>query len=383
MFGLVRCLLRVWCVTLEHDEGMGQVSLRIPTAPQCRVGFRTNLDFQAGHKDVSCVEHPDRVNVAWEALRDAGLLEQGVPDEGGWPEVDVSAVHTAEHVDHIRRGTLPNASTRSVFVTPDTFHAALTAAQCVMGLVNDAMAQRIDSGLAIVRPPGHHAERARAQGFCLFNNVALAAQALLTRHRLRRVAIVDWDVHAGNGQQSIFWTSDQVLTVSLHRYDYGTFYPGSPEGDAARIGEGRGKGFNVNVAWNTVRDGTRLYQPGDAEYRQAFQRVVLPMLRRFNPEFILVACGFDAAQNDPLGQLNVTARGFQFMTHSLLEFGVPVVLSLEGGYDLDNLRRCVPACAEVLLHPQTFARVFDAPTGPVHLLAQADIERTCRALQLP
>lgn len=170
------------------------------------------------------------------------------------------------------------------------------------------------SGVAIVRPPGHHAETDEPCGFCLFNNVALAAKYALSNHGLKRycihifldlqfiyklflscrVMILDWDVHHGNGIQHIFEDDPGVLYISLHRYDYGGFFPCSDDANYDKVGNGPGKGFNVNIPWNAKG-------MGDTEYLAAFLNVVMPIAYEYNPELVLVSAGFDAAKGDPLG----------------------------------------------------------------------------------
>jgi acetoin utilization deacetylase AcuC-like enzyme len=193
------------------------------------------------------------------------------------------------------------------------------------------MTKEIDNGFALVRPPGHHAERNRAMGFCLFNSVAIGAQYLRKKFALKRVLIMDWDLHHGNGTQHSFYDDPGVLYVSTHQYPY---YPGT--GAAEEVGRGQGEGFTVNLP---VPAGW-----GDTEYLELFQTIVDPICRQFEPEFVLISAGFDAHARDPLGGMEVTEAGFAAMARLLLCLARDhaqgrCAALLEGGYDLEGLQQ--------------------------------------------
>lgn len=180
-------------------------------------------------------------------------------------------------------------------------------------------------------------------GFCLYNNVAVAVRDLQARKLARRILVLDWDVHHGNGTQAIFADDPDVLFISLHRHDEGAYYPSGPLGSAGYVGEGPGVGRSVNVGW----DG-----PGatDSDYQAAFAQVVLPMASEFAPDLIMVSAGFDAADGDAIGMCRVTPRGFAQMTQHLTGLaGGRVLLVLEGGYNAPSVAGCVEACLRVLL----------------------------------
>ena len=230
---------------------------------------------------------------------------------------------------------------------PDTatssgsYEAALLAVGGLCEAVSMVVSGELDNAFALVRPPGHHAEKDRAMGFCLFNNVAIAARYAQELHHLKRILIVDWDLHHGNGTQHSFEDDASVLYFSTHQYPY---YPGT--GSLNQTGKGRGEGFTINVPLSPGY--------GDAEYVGIFEKVLKPIALEFNPDLVLVSAGFDTHQNDPLGGMRVTPKGYAGLTRSLVDIattccGGKVVITLEGGYDLQGLRSSVRAVLEQLL----------------------------------
>jgi acetoin utilization deacetylase AcuC-like enzyme len=225
------------------------------------------------------------------------------------------------------------------YTSPESHEIARLAAGAAVDAVERAMAASSHAILALVRPPGHHAERNRAMGFCLYNNVAVAA-AHARSLGAARVAIVDYDVHHGNGTQHIFDRDPGVLYVSTHQYPY---YPGT--GAAEEVGEGDGAGFTVNVPLEAGAT--------DEDYQLVFAQVVLPVLRQFKPDILLVSAGFDAHERDPLGGMRLTTGAFAAMTAELRAVadeccGGRIVLLVEGGYDLEALRASLDAVVRVL-----------------------------------
>ncbi|XP_033221341.1 histone deacetylase 4 isoform X4 [Belonocnema kinseyi] len=225
-----------------------------------------------------------------------------------------------------------------------TAPAARMAVGCVVDLAFKAAMGDIKNGFAVVRPPGHHAETNQAMGFCFFNSVAIAAKLLQQKLDTRRIMILDWDVHHGNGTQQMFYDDPRVLYVSIHRHDDGNFFPGT--GGPTESGTGEGVGYNVNVAWS----GGLNPPMGDAEYLAAFRTVVMPIAKEFDPDVVIVSAGFDAAIGHPapLGGYKVSPACFGRMTQELLTLADgKVVLALEGGYDLaaicDSAQECVRA----------------------------------------
>lgn len=211
----------------------------------------------------------------------------------------------------------------------DTFKTALLAAGGVLTAVEAVLDGAAQNAFAIVRPPGHHALPERAMGFCFFNNVAIAARWLLKRRGLRRVMVVDWDLHHGNGTQEIFYESPEVLYVSTHQFPH---YPGT--GSLDELGYGAAQGFTVNAPMPASF--------GDAEYLRVFDELLIPIGRIFKPEFVLISAGFDCHFSDPLGAMRVTEEGFAAMARRVKRLaaeccGGRMVAALEGGYDLQAL----------------------------------------------
>ena len=266
----------------------------------------------------------------------SGLLAQltEVPARSA-SEAELCRIHAPEYVARIRsesadRGGDAGGSTPFGRWTYEI--AALAAGGC-LAAVDAVMAGEVDNAYALVRPPGHHAGPGGGGGYCVFSNVALAALALRRDHGLARVAIVDWDVHHGNGTQASFWTDPDVLTISLHQEDL--FPPGSGRVEEVGDGEGRGSAINVELPAGA----------GRAAYLAALDRVVVPALARFAPEFVLVASGLDASMNEPLGRMNLTSECFALMTGRLMKAadtlcGGRLVLCHEGGYSSAYVPYC-------------------------------------------
>ncbi|KAF6090566.1 histone deacetylase 6 [Phyllostomus discolor] len=267
-------------------------------------------------------------------------------------DAELLTCHSAEYVGRLRATEKmktrelhrESANFESIYICPSTFACAQLATGASCCLVEAVLAGEVLNGIAVVRPPGHHAEQDAACGFCFFNSVAVAARhaQAISGHALR-ILIVDWDVHHGNGTQHIFEEDPSVLYISLHRYDHGTFFPMGDEGASNQVGRSAGTGFTVNVAWN----GPRM---GDSEYLAAWHRLVLPIAYEFNPELVLVSAGFDAAWRDPLGGCQLSPEGYAHLTHLLMGLaGGRIILILEGGYNLTSISESMAACTRTLL----------------------------------
>jgi acetoin utilization deacetylase AcuC-like enzyme len=254
---------------------------------------------------------------------------------------DLTAVHPQSYVDTIERVAADGGGhlDADTLMSEGSYEAALHAAGGAVALVDLLLDGDATTVFSAHRPPGHHALPSRAMGFCLFNNVAVAATHAVRSRGLQRVLILDWDVHHGNGTNDIFHASKEVLFVSIHE---SPLYPGT--GPATDVGSGDGSGYTVNLPVSAGAD--------DALYRSLVDHVVVPLARAFEPELVLISAGFDAHRDDPLATCALTEEGFAEMTRSMrrccAELGAPLGAVLEGGYALGALARSVAATMEVL-----------------------------------
>jgi len=287
-------------------------------------------------------ERPERLDAARDGLRGAVGADRLRPIEA--PEAsleDLAHVHGARYLsdlDAALRGGHGHLDPDTYF-GPGSREAAWRAAGGARALSDALLAEERCAGIALLRPPGHHARPNRPMGFCLLNNVAVAAASALARGA-ERVAIVDWDVHHGNGTQEMFFDDPRVLFVSLHQWP---FYPGT--GQVLEVGGPHARGSTINVP---LPAGS-----GPEAYGEAFRRLVLPALRHFDPSLVLVSAGFDAHARDPLAELELDADTFGAMASSLVEEHPRVGLLLEGGYDLQAIETSMGAVARALLGART------------------------------
>jgi acetoin utilization deacetylase AcuC-like enzyme len=317
-------------------------------------------------------ERPARVEAVRDALVAAHVERFGklIPIRAASDE-ELARVHTGSYLTELER-VVPGKSgwlDPDTYFSPETWSAARAAAGSACELALRVLKGELAQGIAVVRPPGHHATRDTAMGFCLLNNVAAAAAAARAAGAAR-VAIVDWDVHHGNGTQEIFWTDPSVLYMSVHQFPY---YPGT--GAASEIGGANALGATVNVG---LPAGSR-----DADYAAVFDHVFAPKLESFKPDLILISAGFDAYEHDPLAGMRVTHAGFAEMAARLRHAadrlaGGRIVAVLEGGYDLDGLGGGMTATLDALVAPQP-AELAPAPLPAEPSLARAAIEGTLAA----
>jgi len=296
------------------------------------------------HNTGQHVENARRLEETVALLEKSGVRQQlvEVPPEPASVE-DLSPVHSAEYISQIesRAGAGGGWLDGDTVMSSASYEVALYAAGGVIKATDGVMRGEIDSALALVRPPGHHATRSRAMGFCLFNNVAIAAKHAVNNYHLDRILIADFDVHHGNGTQETFYSDPKVLYFSTHQYP---FYPGT--GSLEEVGAGGGEGATVNVplpAWC-----------GDEEYLQVFQEILTPIARRFQPQLILVSAGYDAHWADQLSLMQVSIAGFAQMVSILKGLASELcqgrlVFTLEGGYHTQALAYSIKATLEVLL----------------------------------
>ncbi len=290
-------------------------------------------------------ERPARIEAILRRLDEKGLAAKLVRLKASPAPLEwVTRLHSPAYVERVRKACEDGAShvdTRDCPVSARSWEAALAAAGGVLAAVDAVLEGRVRNAFCAVRPPGHHARRERAMGFCLFNNVAIAARYLREKHGIERVLVVDWDVHHGNGTQEAFYEDGSVMLFDTHQHPW---YPGT--GLEEEKGSGKGRGLIVNVPLPAGA--------GDAEILKAYEEKLRPAAEAFKPGFVLVSCGFDADRDDPLGKLAVTTEGFARMTRVLKEIAGThargrLVSVLEGGYHLENLAAAAEAHVRALM----------------------------------
>ena len=321
-------------------------------------------------------EDPRRIHAIFESFVDAGLAwregRAGPSNEYYMGRIDarqvtkeeVCLVHTEQHWDWIQQiSTMPDDDLiepqqhlghrmDSVYLSRMTpFCAALSAGGAIEAC-RAVMFGKVKNVFAVIRPPGHHAEREDAKGFCFYDNVSIATKVCQREfgEHCRKVFILDWDVHHGNGIQQANYDDPNVLYISLHVHEKGRFYPEcsyrdkrGPYGDHQHCGRGTGLGKNVNIPWSRK-------DMGDADYIYAFQQVVMPIATEFDPDLVVIAAGFDAAEGDMLGGCKVTPAGYAHMTHMLMSLAQGrVAVCLEGGYNLESIARSATAVGRTLM----------------------------------
>ena len=301
-------------VFLQHDTGPGH--------PECSARLSNTISYlqqQAWFKDLIPVD-----------IKPADLR---------W-------IETIHNNDYIKRAQItchsvsPFLDSMDVSVCSDSYDIALKATGSTLALADEIMSGNVNNGFAMVRPPGHHAEKDMALGFCLFNNVAILARYLQQQHGLDKILILDWDVHHGNGTQHSFEEDPSVLYISTHQYP---FYPGT--GAYTETGTGRGVGATLNCPMTAG--------VGDKEYESAFMDKILPKIDEFNPEAIIISAGFDAHRDDPLANICLTTEFFAWMSERMMEMADKhcqgkLISVLEGGYNLNTLPRCIGRHLEIL-----------------------------------
>jgi len=295
-------------------------------------------------------ERRERLVSVMDYFRNGGIFESvGVLTPEPCSDEDLLRVHTEEHVANIRSFSRAGGGPldADTFAQANTYDIAKLAAGGVM-LAGEVVANgEFSNSLALVRPPGHHATRDRAMGFCYFNNVAVMARYLQEKLELKKILILDWDAHAANGTMDIFYDDPSVLNISIHQ-DPVSFYPGT--GFAEQIGEGDGTGYTVNVPMT--------HGAGDSDYVYVLEELVIPLAKSFQPEFIAISTGFDSHKDDFISGLQLTEQGYGFLTEMMVNLagdvcGGKLVVELEGGYNLEAISRSSYAMVNSLLGNST------------------------------
>uniref|UniRef100_A0A8C7RPJ4 Histone deacetylase 10 n=1 Tax=Oncorhynchus mykiss TaxID=8022 RepID=A0A8C7RPJ4_ONCMY len=300
------------------------------------------------------IEVPERLTVSHTALQEEGLAERcvSVPIRQA-TDAEILLAHSEEYLEAVKKTphmSLDELRTFTqqygdVYFHPNIYHCAKLAIGATLQLVDSVMTGKVRNGMALVRPPGHHSQRSAANGFCVFNNVAIAAH-----YAKKQVLIVDWDVHHGQGVQFAFEDDPSVLYFSWHRYEHQGFWPNLRESDYDSVGKEKGAGFNINVPWNKVG-------MENSDYLSVFFHVLLPIAYEFSPDLVFVCAGFDSAIGDPEGHMCATPDIFAHLTHLLKSLaGGKLCAVLEGGYNLTSLAQSVCQTVQTLLGdpaPQT------------------------------
>jgi acetoin utilization deacetylase AcuC-like enzyme len=295
------------------------------------------------HEMAGHVESPERLGAIMSKLENDGILEKlkqitFEPAKGN----DLLLVHTQEMIRRIvsAAAEAPSWLDMDTYVSADSYQVALAAVGGGMALVSQIAAGTLTNGIALLRPPGHHATVTRSMGFCLFNNIAIAARYLQEHHQVEKIAIIDWDVHHGNGTQDIFYYDPTVFYMSTHLFPH---YPGT--GGKQEIGEGKGRGTTLNfpLGHGCTRN----------QYMECFEKG-LEIIREFQPDFILISAGFDSHADDPLGGLCLEEEDFALLTTKICNLAQEtcngrVASFLEGGYDLEKMAASVLSHIQVLL----------------------------------
>lgn len=298
-----------------------------------RVGFLYHPDYLKHQTGPGHPERPERLSYLVNHLLGQPIWNSLIHLQPQHARTDhITLVHPENYVSGIAKACSSGVTVLDggdTHVGRDSYDVALLAAGAVVEAVDQVMTGKLDAAFCAVRPPGHHAETATAMGFCLFNNAAIAARYAQKNHGVERVAILDWDVHHGNGTQEIFYEDSSVLYISIHQYP---FYPGT--GAAEETGSGKGKGFTLNCPMNAGS--------GEREYLEAFHHRILPALENFKPELMILSAGFDAHKDDPLAGINLSEETFGKMTEIVKHVAEmycagKIVSVLEGGYDLNAL----------------------------------------------
>ncbi len=280
-------------------------------------------------------ERPERIQVLLDLANALDRQKFNLLAPRAAARADIERVHNPDHIRLVESTSTVNhyALDGDTITSRDSFAVGVLAAGGFLTLLDSIAANESSSGFALVRPPGHHALRDRAMGFCLFNSMAIGAAYLKQQYGAKKILIMDWDVHHGNGTQDFFYADSSVLFISTHQYP---FYPGT--GAINEIGAGAGEGYTINIPLPAGCS--------DREYVEVFQHVVVPAAEKFQPEWILVSAGFDPHRRDPLAGMNVTEEGFGSMAGALLAVAqrfseARIAFLLEGGYDLAALRNSV------------------------------------------
>jgi len=325
------------------------------------IAYSTDQTFaEHEYRGYSHPEHPGRIRAVWDTLQASELLGefQHIQPVPAKREV-LQLAHSEAHIDQLAwiagqdRLVLIDHDT---YALPQSYDIARRAAGAAVQVTEAVLSNQADNGLVVVRPPGHHATSDRAMGFCLLNNIAIAARAAQHLHQVERILIVDYDVHHGNGTQDIFYDDPGVTFISTHQ---SPFYPGT--GHINQTGSGNGEGYTLNIPMPGGQ--------GDQNYLRVFDEIIYPAAERYQPQLILVSAGFDAHWVDPLANMNLSLAGYAQLTQKLIQMAEElcegkIVFVMEGGYDLQALAHGITNIGYALLGRDTVSDPYGPAKGP-------------------
>lgn len=344
--------------TMSHDIGCRKMDIKKAQEKAISRGTAIIYDEEmASHKllwdhPICSFEVPERLTLSYDRLKHYGLLERCVPVQvREATEEEILLVHSSDYLESVKTTQAMNTAELKAFSDnfdvayfhQRTYHCAKLSLGATLQLVDAVMTGEVQNGIALVRPPGHHSQESQASGFCIFNNVAVAAEYAKRKYGLQRILIVDWDVHHGQGTQYSFEDDPSVLYFSWHRYEHQLYWPNLTDSNFDAVGKGKGAGFNINVPWNKIGMKT-------ADYLSAFFHVLLPLAFEFDPELIIVSAGYDSAIGDPSGLMSAMPECYAHLTHLLMSLANgKLCVVLEGGYNLSTLTESVFMTVRTLL----------------------------------
>lgn len=282
------------------------------------------------------VESPERLRTLYPDLEKMLSEEHLLTKEtGNGDKEHITLVHTLDHYTHVAStaGKVYSVLDADTFTSAKSFSAASRAVGCAVQGIDELMCGNWENCFSLLRPPGHHAEVNKSMGFCLFNNIAIAARYAQQKYGLSRILVLDWDVHHGNGTQNVFYDTDEILYISIHQ---SPLYPGT--GHGTDTGEGKGKGFTLNIPLPGGQ--------GDLEYANIFNTIIEPVVRQYQPQLILVSAGFDSHEADMISSMRLSSQGFAYMAETVIRLAEDLCegktgFFLEGGYNLPALKDSV------------------------------------------
>ena len=309
---------------------------------QPKTGYVYHTDFLK-HRTGTHPESHQRLIEIMHTLKESNILNSLTKIEPRYAtKEEIELVHAPHYIQDVENFSNSGGGylDTDTPVCKESYNVATLAVGGLLSLVDGVMNEKINNGFALIRPPGHHAEKDRASGFCLFNNVAIAARYVQKNYKIKRVLIIDWDIHHGNGTQNVFYEDKSVVFFSTHQYPY---YPGT--GGLKEIGKGDGLGYTINVPLSSGC--------GDKSYKVIFERILYPVVKLFKPEIIFVSAGFDAHYADPLGGMELSEKGYEELTRIVKNLSDEIcngrlIFVLEGGYNLKALSNSVLSVFKVL-----------------------------------